>query len=187
MKVYLDDVRPLDENHRPEDGWVRTTGATETITLLGTRTVTEISLDNDLGDPDSRNEGYRVLDWIEEQVMTTDFNPPEVMSVHSANPVRSQSMRDTIESIRRRVAERARRHADHVHFATLGDRCALCVPFSRRLLDRLTPVLRCELDLHGLEVNSVTMEPIEGDEILVDSTNMNVVLSVQATTAGCRP
>ena len=43
MKVYLDDLRPV------PDGWVLAKTASEAIGLLTTRTVTDLSLDHDLG------------------------------------------------------------------------------------------------------------------------------------------
>lgn len=77
MKVFLDDERET------PDGWVRVYWPDEAISLLESGTVTEISLDHDLGD-DQRGTGNDVVLWIEEAVITRGFLPPEIR-VHSAN------------------------------------------------------------------------------------------------------
>lgn len=90
MKVYLDDIR------QTPIGWVRTYTSTETIELLKSGKVTELSLDHDLG---LYNEtGYTVLLWIEEQVFLNRFKPPK-MYVHSANPSAAEKMRMAIKKI----------------------------------------------------------------------------------------
>lgn len=71
MKVYLDDERPVPE------GWVGCRWPEEVIQLLKAGGVTHLSLDHDLGD-DAHGTGYDVVLWIEEQVATTNFQPPEV-------------------------------------------------------------------------------------------------------------
>ncbi len=100
MKIYLDDERetPL--------GWHRTFWPKETIELLQSETVTELSLDHDLGD-DERGTGYDVILWIEEQVALTDYVPP-VMQVHSANSSARTKMEAGIDNIRRMLTERER-------------------------------------------------------------------------------
>ena len=97
MKVYLDDERTA------PDGWVQTRWPDETIRLLQTREVTELSLDHDLGD-DDRGTGYDVVLWVEEQVATAGFVPP-IMTVHSANTSARQKMEAGIKAIER-LAER---------------------------------------------------------------------------------
>ncbi len=62
-----------------------------------------------------------MLNWIEEQVYISNFIPPEEMDIHSANPVRAQEMRETIETIRRRVATRKERQENPVQFVSLVD------------------------------------------------------------------
>lgn len=57
MKLYLDDER------QTPIGWVRVFWPDEAIAWLETETVTEISLDHDLGD-DDRGTGYDVILWI---------------------------------------------------------------------------------------------------------------------------
>ncbi|HHQ4693522.1 cyclic-phosphate processing receiver domain-containing protein [Aeromonas hydrophila] len=77
MKLYLDDER------KTPVGWVRVFWPEEAIAWLKTEMVTEISLDHDLGD-DDRGTGYDVILWIENEVMTNNFIPPQI-HIHSAN------------------------------------------------------------------------------------------------------
>ena len=93
VKVYLDDERATPE------GWHRVYWPEEAIELLRTGMVEVISLDHDLGD-DERGTGYDVVKWIEEQVVTTGFVPPE-MRVHSANVSARTKMELGIRSIER--------------------------------------------------------------------------------------
>jgi len=92
VKVYLDDERkaPL--------GWIQTRWPSDTIELLKTEEVTELSLDHDLGD-DQRGTGYEVLLWIE-QAVVDGFDPPK-MKVHSANTSARVKMEAAILSIER--------------------------------------------------------------------------------------
>ena len=77
MKLYLDDER------KTPVGWIRVFWPDEAIAWLKTEMVTEISLDHDLGD-DDRGTGYDVILWIENEVMTNNFIPPQI-HIHSAN------------------------------------------------------------------------------------------------------
>ena len=95
MKVYLDDTR------LPPPGWVLTRTIDETIALLKTGTVIELSLDHDLS---TKETGYEVLRWIEIKVITEDFKPP-IMHVHSQNPVGKKRMESAIDSIHNVVNE----------------------------------------------------------------------------------
>jgi len=91
MKVYLDDERatPID--------WVRTYWPEDTIELLKTNLVTELSLDHDLGD-DNHGTGYDVILWIEEAVYLNGFIPPKI-HVHSANSSAKLKMLNGIKTI----------------------------------------------------------------------------------------
>ncbi|GGY09256.1 hypothetical protein GJV26_26955 [Massilia dura] len=93
MKVYLDDERAT------PDGWVRVYWPDETVTLLSTEDVVELSLDHDLGD-DERGTGYDVVFWIEEAVALRGFIPP-LIRVHSANSSAREKMEAGIAAIRR--------------------------------------------------------------------------------------
>ncbi len=91
MKVFLDDERATPE------GWVRTFWPDETIELLKSGQVVELSLDHDLGD-DARGTGYTVLLWLEEQVAMHGMKPP-IIRLHSANSSARQKMEAAIVSI----------------------------------------------------------------------------------------
>lgn len=91
MKVYMDDERVTPE------GWHRTYTVEETIKSLETRTVTHLSLDNDLGE--GNEEGYKVVDWLEETIYFDVTFPMPVITVHSANASRVQYMRRGIQAI----------------------------------------------------------------------------------------
>lgn len=93
MKVYLDDERT------PPDGWVLVRWPEDAISLLSKGIVTEISLDHDLGD-DAHGTGYDVVIWIEEQIATSNFNPPSI-KVHSANAPARLKMEAGINNIYR--------------------------------------------------------------------------------------
>jgi hypothetical protein len=93
MMIYMDDLR---ETPR---GWERTYTVDETIKELETRRVTHLSLDNDLGD--GQDEGYKVLDWLEEKIyLDSSFPLPEV-TIHSSNASRVEYMQRALKSIER--------------------------------------------------------------------------------------
>lgn len=100
MKLYLDDERPA------PPGWRLIRWPDEVIALLATGTVTDLSLDHDLGD-DARGTGYDVIVWIEHAVATSDFTPP-ALTVHSANTAARIRMQAGIASITRLVQRRDR-------------------------------------------------------------------------------
>jgi len=91
MKVFLDDLREA------PTGWLRVCWPDEAIARLQTGTVTELSLDHDLGD-DARGTGYDVLLWIEAAVVRDGFVPP-LIHVHSANIAARQRMEAGIAAI----------------------------------------------------------------------------------------
>jgi hypothetical protein len=103
MKVWLDDRRsPRD----PDWVWVKT--PEETIELLQTGQVTELSLDHDLGLLHGERErtGYDVLIWLEQQVALEGFRPPPVIKVHSSNSAAAPRMGQAIKAIQRLHAHR---------------------------------------------------------------------------------
>jgi hypothetical protein len=97
VKVWFDDRRP-----RPDESWVWLRTPDELIETLKTGGVEQLSLDHDLGlVADGREStGYDVLLWIEEQVATQGFDPPSLITVHSANVGRPENGR-AIEAIYR--------------------------------------------------------------------------------------
>ena len=90
FKIYLDDIR------KPPYGWYLTMGVKETIELLKTNKIIELSLDHDLGNFD--DTGYDVLLWIEKQVHMNNFKPP-IMKVHSSNSSARIKMENAINNI----------------------------------------------------------------------------------------
>ncbi len=93
MKVYLDDERPT------PDGWTRVYWPDEAIALLQGGSVSEISLDHDLGD-DTRGTGCDVVSWIERAVACDGFQPP-IIHVHTANPAARRRMETGVAAIQR--------------------------------------------------------------------------------------
>ena len=93
MKVYMDDLRET-----PQE-WTRTYTVEETISLLETRQVTHLSLDNDLGE--GLREGYVVLDWLEETIYNDHSFPLPEVTIHSSNASRVEYMRRAMQSIER--------------------------------------------------------------------------------------
>ena len=92
IRLFLDDVREA-----PPD-WCLMRSVKDVIDALKTSSVSIISLDHDLGDSAIYGTGYDVILWIENEVATNNFNPPEIR-VHSANPPAAKKMRAGIEKI----------------------------------------------------------------------------------------
>jgi hypothetical protein len=93
MRIYMDDARTT------PTGWDRTYTVEETIAKLETRQVTDLSLDNDLGE--GQQEGYKVLDWLEETVYFDMTFPIPMVTVHSSNASRVEYMHRVLSSIER--------------------------------------------------------------------------------------
>jgi len=90
MKLWLDDLRPIPNDY---DIWCRT--AAQAIWALENYIITHISFDNDLGT--GFGEGYQVANYIEEKAHSGDL-VPMTWNVHSANPVRRESIRKAMEN-----------------------------------------------------------------------------------------
>lgn len=92
MKVWLDDLRPM-----PEGYDIHVATADAAIAALKTKTVTQISLDHDLGDETEINcgTGYDVAKYIEEAAFFKEIPRLEV-AIHSANPVGRDKMKRAI-------------------------------------------------------------------------------------------
>lgn len=116
MRVWLDD--DLIDRAAPEgEGWIHVTTAWEAIDLLDTGQVTELSLDNDLGDDRPREEGgagqgKAVVDFIcEQQVLHgRDLWPRDGIRLHTANATARDQMARAIQryagqlhTVRRRI------------------------------------------------------------------------------------
>lgn len=99
IKLFLDDERPT------PDGWFRVHTVHQTILWLNSKRVTHLSVDNDLGE--NEEEGYRVLDWLEETIYHNEKFPIPEVTVHSDNAGRLGYMKQAINSIERMKAERS--------------------------------------------------------------------------------
>jgi hypothetical protein len=84
MKVWLDDIRVA------PDGWVWVKTVDDAIARLINDDVTHISLDNDLGE--NQPEGRKVVLYMAEHNIW-----PEIVTVHSANPVAVEYMNGMIK------------------------------------------------------------------------------------------
>lgn len=84
MRLWLDDIREAPE------GWHWAKDYEEAVAAMETGTVTEASLDHDLGDRVSVPErnGYRLTLWMAEH----DCWPSKSVRVHSHNPVGATGM-----------------------------------------------------------------------------------------------
>jgi len=106
MKVYLDDLR------QAPDGWKRTYTARGCIYLLKNDTVTHLSLDHDLGNPEHSGTGYDVMLWIEEKAYTDSSFSLPVITFHTANPWgrrrMEQSLASTLKLLDESSSQRAR-------------------------------------------------------------------------------
>lgn len=89
----------MDDARTTPTGWDRTYTVAETIARLETRQVTHLSLDNDLGE--GQDEGYKVLDWLEEQIYNDMTFPMPEVTVHSSNAARVEYMHRVLGSIER--------------------------------------------------------------------------------------
>ena len=83
LRVWLDD--DLEDRDAPT-GWVQTTTVAQTVALLETGRVVELSLDNDLGG-DEHGEGKQVVDFICEQQFLYGrlLWPADGLTLHTAN------------------------------------------------------------------------------------------------------
>ncbi len=89
----------MDDARETPQGWTRTYTVDETIKVLLTRTVTHLSLDNDLGE--GQAEGYKVVDWLEETIYNDMTFPLPEVTVHSSNASRVEYMQRALRSIER--------------------------------------------------------------------------------------
>lgn len=86
----------MDDIRRAPNGWVQVFNYKEAIRVLSGCDVEEIFLDHDLG---GKKTGYDIAVWMVEHDKV-----PQLVSVHSANPVG----REDIEQLLRRYWERMR-------------------------------------------------------------------------------
>ena len=90
IKLYLDDDRPA------PNGCVNVKSAEMAIKLLKEGIVEELSLDHDLG---RKKTGYDVVLWMEKAVIEDNFTMPNVIHLHTANPVGRAKMANGLDAI----------------------------------------------------------------------------------------
>lgn len=81
MKLWVDDVRV------PTADWVWVKNVDAAKYVLRDGGVSHLSLDNDLGIPGIENEGRAIALWLAEEAADGNDLWPDVVVVHSANPV----------------------------------------------------------------------------------------------------
>jgi hypothetical protein len=92
MKLWVDDTRPM-----PEDFDVHVKSAQAAIELLSRTSISEVSLDHDLGDEDFSGSGYQIACWIEYAAKEKKLNRIK-WNIHSANPVGRMKMRVALDN-----------------------------------------------------------------------------------------
>jgi hypothetical protein len=88
----------LDDAREAPVGWGRTHNAEETIAKLKTGSVVALDLDHYLG-ADAEDSGDDVLRWLEEEVRTKGFRPPDSISVHTGDLEARVKMDQAIKKI----------------------------------------------------------------------------------------
>jgi hypothetical protein len=112
LKVYLDDSRETPE------GWVRTYTSSETIEILQGGHVLELSLDHHLGNDADDDNGFEVLRWLEEQVRSRGFKPPDRIEIHTGDSearVKMEAAVKRIHDLWREQQGRARNESEALH------------------------------------------------------------------------
>lgn len=95
MKVWLDDMRAAPR------GWTLTTTVDETVALLRTGQVCELSLDYDLDKTDRHRKGVEVFDWLE-PALARGRIPAPVIHLHSMNPSGAAEMTLRLRQLEKR-------------------------------------------------------------------------------------
>lgn len=102
MKIYLDDADPIQHpSRKTPEGYTRMRTVEQVIEAIKTGTVEAIHLDNDLGS--GYTEGYEVMRWLEEQVLTNaipDEHVPRHMYFHTDNTVAKPKMKAAARNIK---------------------------------------------------------------------------------------
>ncbi len=95
MKLYVDDLRP------PPIGWTLAKTVDEAIEWLSQGSVTELSLDYDLGGSDAT--GLDVLSWIEIALAESRVSMP-TMTAHSGSVLGRRRLEAQIEWLQQRFS-----------------------------------------------------------------------------------
>ena len=165
MKIWLDDNRdptewlPYQHWWRKDpaatlEGWVWVRTAPEVIAWLSVGAVDEMSLDHDLGPTPGAGTGQEVLDWIDEQVVTTEHYEPPVIHIPSGNLPGHDSLERTRATIYRHLVERTRRQAGNVENGPMGLGLGMVLRLRRRPMSGDQPILPVELNGREASGNS---------------------------------
>lgn len=97
VKLWVDDERPITDK-MINAGWTRATTAWEALVKLDIIEFEVVSLDHDLASFVGNREitGYDIIMWLVERKITGS-HVPQVVQVHSANPVGHERMYAVIE------------------------------------------------------------------------------------------
>jgi hypothetical protein len=95
VKLYVDDWRSA------PSGWACARSVDEAIAILRQGTVTELSLDYDLGG--AGTTGLQVLHWIESEIESGHMAMP-LMTAHSGSVVGRRRLESQIEWLEQRFA-----------------------------------------------------------------------------------
>lgn len=87
MKIWLDDVRPAPEGWR----WCKTVDEVKLLMFFESESVTEMSLDHDLGE--GQPTGYDLCKWMAAE----NIWPTKSVGIHSMNPVGRNNMNAIIQ------------------------------------------------------------------------------------------
>ena len=87
MKVYFEELYITKDKE-----WTQTYNVSDTIKLLATRKVTELSVGE---------EGKDVLIWIDRAVVLSDFKSPKI-TIHTMNPELRKELQTLIRNIETR-------------------------------------------------------------------------------------
>ena len=90
MRLWVDDLRPAPEGWY----WAKTSDHAIEMLILGRSDITEMSLDHDLGGHDTTRP---IVSWLCDQYAAGNNYWPDIIHVHSANPVGVQWLTGTIE------------------------------------------------------------------------------------------
>lgn len=100
-KLWVDDIRPLPSDLN-EDEWFVATTFHQSICILESNHIDEISLDHDLG-PESvygykEMTGYDIVQWLCARKLENN-QVPTIYYLHTANPVGRDNMQASIDAI----------------------------------------------------------------------------------------
>lgn len=91
MNLFIDDIRPC------PGGYKLARDSVKAKRLLSTFTFDHVSFDNDLG-LDSE-EGWQIINWLENEIREGRITKPGRITCHSMNPVAKKRIMETAQKI----------------------------------------------------------------------------------------